>query len=99
MSKVHTLLIGYGVIALAAAWPILSVAIAGSIAAWNDCTLHEGFKTPCIVNGSDIGGTLYAMGVMGWFMIATIPFGAIALVVWTMIWVLMLRRNKLSGVA
>ncbi len=96
MSKVRTLLIGYGVIALATAWPILSVAIAGSIASWNNCELHEGFKNDCIVGGNDIAGTLYTMGMMGWFMIATLPLGAIAFVVWTLIWGLALRRRKKS---
>jgi hypothetical protein len=91
--KLRGLLIGYAVIGLLAGWPILSVVIAGSIASWNGCTLHEGFQNPCVVNGKDIGGTLYAMGVMGWFMIATIPLGAIALLVWTIGWVVWRARK------
>ena len=82
------LLIGYFVIALLTGWPIALVAIAGTIASWNGCTLHEGFANPCIVNGRDIGRTLYEMGVMGWFMLATIPIGAIAFVAWTVAWVI-----------
>ena len=91
MRSIRGLILGYVVVALFAGWPILSVAIASTIAAWNDCTLHESFTNPCIVGGSDIGGTLYAMGVMGWFMIATLPLGLAAGVLWTVVW-LVLRR-------
>lgn len=77
---------GYVVILLFAGWPIASVMIAATVASWNDCTLHEGFVNPCIVNGQDIGGTLYSMSVMGWMMLATIPLGAIAFVLWTVVW-------------
>ena len=94
MARTRGLFIGYAVIALFAGWPILSVAAAGTIASWNGCTLHEGFKNPCIVNGRDIGGTLYSMGVMGWLMIATVPLGGIAFVLWTLVWVLFLRRRR-----
>jgi hypothetical protein len=61
--------------------PLISVAIAGSIANANGCQLDEGSVHPCIVNGTDMGETLYSMGVMGWFMLATIPLGLGAVVV------------------
>ena len=96
MSRVRTLIIGYIVIALVAGWPIASVAIAGTIASWNGCTLHEGFPNTCVVNGNDMGDTLYAMGVMGWFMLATIPVGLVAFVIWTIVWVLV-RQRKLRA--
>lgn len=96
MSGVRTLIVGYIVIALFAGWPIASVAIAGMIASWNGCTLHEGFPNPCVVNGKDMGDTLYAMGVMGWFMLATIPVGFVAFVIWTIVWV-WVRQRKLRA--
>ena len=96
MSRIRTLIVGYIVIALFAGWPIASVAIAGTIASWNGCTLHEGFPNPCVVNGNDMGDTLYAMGVMGWFMLATIPVGLVAFVIWTIVWVLV-RQRKLRA--
>lgn len=68
-----------------AALPVISVAIAGWIAEANGCVLHEGFSNPCVVNGEDIGDTLYTLGVMGWFMLATIPLGFGALVVWLVV--------------
>ena len=93
MRQLRGLFIGYFVIALAAGWPLMSVVIAGTVASWNGCTLHEGFVNPCVVNGRDIGETLYAMGVMGWFMLATLPLGAIAFVVWTLVWLWLHRRR------
>jgi hypothetical protein len=88
VSKTRSLFIGYVVIALATGWPIASVVIAGTIAWWNGCTLHEGFANPCVVNGRDIGETLYEMGVMGLMMIATIPLGIVAFVAWTTGWLI-----------
>ena len=73
------------VILLVAFSPLISVAIAGSIADANGCVLHEGYVNPCIVNGQDMGETLYAMGVMGWLMLATIPLGLIAVVAYLLI--------------
>ncbi len=80
-------------------WPIVSVAVAGSIAAAHGCQVDEGSIHPCIVNGRDIGEQLYTMGVMGWFMLVTVPtggvallvFGAILLIVW------LSRRKRRQG--
>ena len=93
MATLRALFIGYFLVALFAGWPIVSVIVAGSIASWNGCTLHEGFANPCVVGGKDLGGTLYAMGVMGWFMIATIPLGAISGLLWTITWIILKRRR------
>jgi len=87
MRRIRGLLVGYFLIFLVAGAPMISVIIAGTIASWNGCTLHEGFVNPCVINGRDIGETLYAMGVMGWFMLVTIPLGALAFVAWTLAWV------------
>lgn len=54
--------------------PLASVALAGLIAKWNSCALHEGFVQPCIVLGTDIGGALYTMAVMGWLMLISLMF-------------------------
>jgi hypothetical protein len=62
-------------ILFAACLPLFSVAVAGEIASANNCQLDEGSVHPCIVNGRDMGQTLYTMGVMGWFMLVTIPVG------------------------
>ena len=96
---IRGLLIGYGLIALLAGWPIVPVVMAGLIASWNRCTLHEGFANACVVNGYDLGGALYAMSMMGWYMLGTIPLGALAFVVWTIGWILwsVLRKRSRSG--
>lgn len=78
-------------------WPVASVMIAGSIAEANNCQLDEGSVHPCIVNGNDMGEQLYSMGVMGWFMLVTIPTGLIALAVYgvilLIIWLVVRNRN------
>jgi hypothetical protein len=84
------------VILLFALWPIGSVMVAGAIADSHGCVLHEGFANPCVIGGTDWGSTLYAMGVMGWFMLATVPLGGGALLVWLVVLVihwLAWRRN------
>jgi TRAP-type C4-dicarboxylate transport system permease small subunit len=80
-------------------WPIALVAVAGTIASSHGCTLDESTAHPCVVNGEDIGGTLYGMGVMGWFMLVTIPTGGAALAIYVLIllgiWIVRrLRRNR-----
>ncbi|HEV7277845.1 MAG TPA: hypothetical protein VGN80_16315 [Devosiaceae bacterium] len=66
-------------ILLVALAPVISVAVAGFIAEANGCVLNEGNIHPCLVNGEDVGGTLYTMFVLGWFMLASLPLGAMAL--------------------
>ena len=59
--------------------PFISVMIAGTIADRYNCQLDEGSIHPCVVNGEDIGDTLYTLGVLGWLALATIPLGLIAI--------------------
>ena len=65
-------------ILLVAFAPLLGVMWVGYVAEANGCQVDEGSPHPCIVNGKDIGQTLYSVGVMGWLMIATIPLGLLA---------------------
>jgi hypothetical protein len=76
--------------------PWISVAIAGSIATANGCELNEGTVNPCIVNGQDLGDTLYTMGMMGWIGIATCPVALILLGVYLLVVVIfwLVKRNK-----
>ena len=41
-----------------------------------------------IINGHDYGELLYSLGVMGWFMLVTIPGGLVAFVSWLIFLVL-----------
>jgi hypothetical protein len=95
------LLVGYALIALAAGWPMILVIIAGTIATVNGCRLDEGSVNPCVVFGRDMGETLYAMGVMGWFMIVTIPLGGTVFMGWTLIWLFLyyLRQRRAKSAA
>ena len=83
-------------------WPVAMVTVAGSIASANGCQLDEGSAHPCIVNGRDMGEQLYGMGVMGWFMLVTIPTGLLALVAYgailLVIW-LARRARRRKGVS
>ena len=93
-------ILGVVVIVLVAAAPLISALIAGSIASANDCRLDEGSIHTCLINGRDLGPTLYSMGVFGWLMIATIPIGLVVLVVYLVImlivWILLRRRKNLA---
>jgi len=55
--------------------PLIGVMAVGTIADLFNCQVDEGSVHPCVVNGRDIGQTLYTFGVLGWLMIATIPLG------------------------
>jgi hypothetical protein len=66
-------------------WPVVLVVIAGAIASANGCELNETMINSCIVNGREIGNTLYSMGVMGWFMLVTIPTGLLALLIFLLL--------------
>ena len=94
--------ITYGVllslILLLAFAPVISVALAGAIAEAHGCTLNEGGAHPCVINGVDYGQTLLTMSMLGWFMLATLPIGAFACLVWAVILVahLVSRRRGRS---
>jgi hypothetical protein len=72
-------LIACGASVVFALLPIVPTLIAGAIATANGCRLDEGSPHPCIVRGSDIGHTLYSMGLMFWFGMITLPLGALGL--------------------
>src|SRR6201993_800368 len=76
----------YGValvlIVLFAFAPIGSVMLCAAIANAFGCKVDEGSVHPCIINGHDYGWLLYSLGVLGWFMLVTIPGGLVAFVSW-----------------
>jgi hypothetical protein len=77
-------------------WPVILAAIAGAIASANGCELNETVINSCVVSGREMGDTLYSMGVMGWFMLVTIPTGLLALLVFLLLllieWIVGRRR-------
>ncbi len=78
-------LVVLAVIVVLAALPVLSVTVAGLVASANGCRLDEGGAHPCVIAGTDYGDTLYTLGVLGWLMLASLPLGVIALLVWAVV--------------
>lgn len=76
------------VIVVFALWPVATVALSSWLAETNGCMLNEGDVNPCLIGGADWGGALYTMFVLGWFMLATVPLGAGALLVWLVVLVI-----------
>ena len=58
------------------------------IANAHGCKVDEGSVHPCIINGHDYGELLYDLGVMGWFMLVTLPGGLLAFVSWFILLIL-----------
>lgn len=65
--------------------PLLSVMAAYGIAEPNGCRVDEAGVYPCVVLGVDLGGALAVMAVLGWLMLASLPLGGGALIVWLVI--------------
>ena len=86
-------------ILLVALAPVGSVVMYGSIANSHGCRVDEGSVHPCIINGKDYGQLLYALGVMGWLMLVTLPGGVFAFTIWLIILILHRAswRNRFSG--
>jgi len=70
------------VIVILSGFPLFSVILTYLIADANGCSVNEAFVQPCVVMGTDLGEMLYTMGVMGWLMLVTLPFGMLAFPVW-----------------
>mgnify|MGYP006893413831 CR=1 FL=1 len=84
-------------IVLFGAAPLLSALTASAIANGLGCALDEGSVHRCMLLGLDIGGVLYTMFVLIWFGMMTIPFAAVALLVWlaaAIILVVLHRRRR-----
>src|SRR5436189_5215558 len=62
--------------------PIGSVVLCAAIANAYGCKVDEGSVHPCIINGHNYGELLYSLGVIGWFMLVTLPAGLFAFVGW-----------------
>lgn len=58
---------------LLAALPLLSMVAAETIARLYGCTLDLAAPKPCMAGGEDIGQGLFTLGMMGWFLFATLP--------------------------
>ncbi|MDB5530804.1 MAG: hypothetical protein JWR51_3907 [Devosia sp.] len=72
-------------IVIFALWPIASLVSASMIAQSNGCLVDEGSVHPCMISGEDWGENLYTMAVLGWLMLATVPLGLGASIVWLIV--------------
>ncbi|WP_172121701.1 MULTISPECIES: hypothetical protein [unclassified Devosia] len=92
-------LLALAVIVFLALLPLMSVWLATSLADWHNCQLDEGSVHACMIAGADWGEALYAMALMGWLMLASIPLGGGAVLVWlimlTIHWLAWRRHTRL----
>ena len=77
----------FAILAVALA-PVGSVVVCGWIANAHGCKVDEGSVHPCIIGGHDYGQLLYALGVLGWLMLVTLPGGVFAFIIWLIILIL-----------
>lgn len=75
-------------------WPVLSVVTAGFGRISHGCQLDEGSAHPCIVLGRDRGDRHYILFVLGWLGLITLPTGAIALVVFSVVVLILKAKQK-----
>jgi hypothetical protein len=81
-------------IVLAASAPVLSIYASSSIAGAYDCRLNENSAHSCMVGGMDLGELLANMFVLGWLALVTVPLGALALLIWTVVAAIQFFRRK-----
>lgn len=74
--------------------PVLSVMASIGIASAYDCKVNEAATYPCMIGGMDVGELLATMFVAGWFGLATIPMGAVALLIWIATAVVLFARSR-----
>jgi len=80
-------------ILLFAVLPLILALSAGGVAHALGCRLDEGDVHPCPFLGIDLGELLYALGVLGWLTLATVPIGGGLLLIWLIAAIaLMIRR-------
>lgn len=70
---------------LACLSPLLSMAAADIVANIYGCKLDLTGAHPCMVGGSDIGHTLLTLGMMGYFLMATLPIAAGVVATWVIV--------------
>ena len=76
--------------------PLASMAAAEVTAWFYGCRLDLAATHPCMAGGSDIGPTLMTMGMMGWFLMTTLPVLLATAVLWVIVeivrWAALRRR-------
>jgi hypothetical protein len=76
--------------------PLLSLVFSGTTASLLGCTVNEADVHPCHLLGISIGPILYALSVMGWLMIVSLPLGAVVLLTWLGVESVRLVRKQIA---
>ena len=74
--------------------PLMSMAAAEFIAQVNGCKLDLTGAHPCVVGGRDIGHDLLTLGMMGYFLFATMPAVAAIVVLWVLVELVAFARRR-----
>jgi hypothetical protein len=82
MKRLRRHALALGGIVMFAILPFVPTVAAFFIADILGCRLNEANAHTCVLMGSDIGGLLYSMALLGWLGIATISIAGIMLVPW-----------------
>ncbi|RMF24612.1 MAG: hypothetical protein D6756_06700 [Cyanobacteria bacterium J083] len=61
--------------------PVISVLLASAVVEIGDCRLHERGVNSYQIWGFELGEILYAMFVVGWFALLSLPLGLLGLIV------------------
>lgn len=88
------ILLGYIIITLITLGPLLITLLGGAAASLFGCTISEVGPQECLVLSVDIGWLFYAMGVIGWLFIITVPLGVLLFFLWTVMTVFMMTRKS-----
>ena len=76
------------------ALPLAGILVTAFVAKQLGCQVDEGSVHPCYLFGISIGDALYSMGVMGWFMLLTLPLAAIIVLAWIVTEVIHVARSR-----
>ena len=77
------------------------MAVAEFIAQVNGCKLDLASVHPCVVGGRDIGHALLTLGMMGYFLFATMPAVFAIVIAWVLVELIawLRRSSRASGLA
>ena len=76
--------------------PLLCLVFSATLASLLGCTVNEADIHPCHVLGVSIGPVLYALSVMGWLMIVSLPLGTVILLTWLGVESVRLVRKQIA---
>jgi hypothetical protein len=85
------------ILVLACLAPLFSMLAAQAAAFIYGCDLSLAATQPCMAHGTDIGQTLLTMGMMGWFLMTTLPVMLGVVILWIIVEIVRwfsLRRSR-----